>query len=249
MTARSQKEAPASEGTTPAGSEEARRDLCNDLAALSNENRLKLLHLLTRPRYREEIATALGMSRQSASKHIEKLEERGFVQELQGWRESGPVAEYLVNPKRLFALGMRVADLGKLEPEGGRSQQKTEHTMMLDEPATPSPSEEASTQAAHLLVVTGPDAGRRFALEGERPRWTIGRDEDRSLQIDHDPFISGRHAEVQLDPKGHALVDVFSANGTFVNFTKLPRGSRVVLEFGDVIGIGRTSLVYQPGRL
>jgi len=41
------------------------------------------------------------------------------------------------------------------------------------------------------------------------------------------------------------LVDVFSANGTFLNFARIPRGGRVPLKVGDVIGLGHTFLVYQ----
>lgn len=221
-------------------------DLCADVSALSNDNRLRLLHILTRPRYREEIADALGMSRQSASKHIEKLEERGFVRELQGWRDTGPVAEYQVVPQRLFALGMRIADLGKLEPEGGPDKEREERTMMLATEDQPEACEEDGQRpSAHLLIVSGPEAGTRFALDGEGPRWTIGRDPDRDLELDHDPFVSSRHAEVQIDPEGHALVDVFSSNGTRINFGRIPEGGRAVLQPGDVISVGRTSLVYQ----
>ncbi len=221
-------------------------ELCADLSALSNENRLQLLHILTRPRYREEIAEALDMSRQSASKHIEKLEQRGFLRELQGWRDTGPVAEYQVVPQRLFALGMRIADLGKLEPEGGPDNEREERTLMLATEDQPEARKEQETcPTAHLLIVSGPEAGTRFPLEGDGPRWTIGRDPDRDLELDHDPFVSSRHAEVQVDPEGHALVDVFSSNGTRINFARIPEGGRTVLRPGDVVSVGRTSLVYQ----
>lgn len=226
--------------------EDQTEELCADLSALSNEHRLRLLHILTRPRYRGEIADALDMSRQSASKHIKKLTQRGFVREFQGWRDSGPVAEYQVAPKRLFALGMRIADLGKLEPEGGPGDEVEERTMMLATEDQPEACDEREPHpTAHLLIVSGPEAGTRVPLEGEGPRWTIGRDPDRDLEIDHDPFVSSRHAEVQVDPEGHALIDVFSSNGTRINFARLPEGGRTVLRPGDVVSVGRTSLVYQ----
>ena len=224
--------------------------LANDLDALSNLQRLRLLHLLTRPRYGEEMAEALGMSRQSALKHIEKLEERGFVRALSGWRATGPVIEYIVVPQRLFAVGVAIGDLGKLEPEGGPATKHQERTIILGtDPAPtvatpPEPSEQAPARA-HLLVINGPTAGTRFDLSGPGPRWTIGREEDRHLRLTHDPFVSGRHAELQVDFKGMTLVDAFSANGTFLNFTRIPRGGRVPLKVGDVIGVGHTHLVYQ----
>ena len=219
--------------------------LAEDLDALSNLQRLKLLHLLTRPRYAEEIADALGMSRQSALKHIEKLQERGFVRAVNGRRLTGPVIEFLVVPQRLFAAGVAIGNLGNLEPEGGPAVRLEEHTVVMDKPGQPVPAPASGERAAHLLLVNGPQAGSRHPLTGEASRWTLGRDEDRHLRLSHDPFVSGRHAEVQQDGAGHVLVDVFSANGTFLNFARIPRGGRVPLKVGDVIGLGHTFLVYQ----
>lgn len=221
--------------------------LADDLDALSNIQRLRLLHLLTRPRYAEEIADALGMSRQSALKHIEKLQERGFVRPLHGRRATGPVIEFLVVPQRLFATGVAIGNLGNLEAEGGPATRADDRTVVLEAAGSAHPESAAANEAraAHLLLVNGPAAGSRFVLQGELNRWTIGRDDDRSLRLAHDPFISGRHAEVQQDAGGHVLVDVFSANGTFLNFARIPRGGRVPLKLGDVIGLGHTYVVYQ----
>ena len=222
--------------------------LAEDLDALSNLQRLRLLHLLTRPRYAEEIADALGMSRQSALKHIEKLQERGFVRSLHGRRSTGPVIEFLVVPQRLFATGIAIGNLGNLEPEGGPSVKTDDRTVVM-EVSGPAPAGDGAAESgvrhAHLLLMNGPAAGTRFALKSDVSRWTLGRDEDRQLRLSHDPFISGRHAEVQSDGLGHVLVDVFSANGTFLNFARMPRGGRVPLKVGDVIGVGHTFLVYQ----
>jgi DNA-binding transcriptional ArsR family regulator len=220
--------------------------LADDLDALSNLQRLRLLHLLTRPRYAEEIADALDMSRQSALKHIEKLQERGFVRALHGRRSTGPVIEFLVVPQRLFAAGVAIGNLGNLEPEGGPSIKSDDRTIVLDakDPAA-APPVSRGVGSAHLLQVNGPAGGLRFQLAGEANRWTIGRDDDRNLRLAHDPFISGRHAEVQAGATGHVIVDVFSANGTFLNFSRVPRGGRVPLKVGDVIGLGHTFLVYQ----
>jgi DNA-binding transcriptional ArsR family regulator len=236
--------------TTPPAEARAPLDplegLAEDLDALSNIQRLRLLHLLTRPRYAEEIADALGMSRQSALKHIEKLQERGFVRALHGRRSTGPVIEFLVVPQRLFAAGIAIGNLGNLEAEGGPVGRSDERTVVLDRAgAEPVPDAPTATRSAHLLLLNGPSAGTRMPLGGEASRWTLGRDDDRQLRLAHDPFISGRHAEIQEDPNGHVLVDAFSANGTFLNFARVPRGGRVPLKLGDVIGLGHTFLVYQ----
>ena len=220
--------------------------LAEDLDALSNLQRLRLLHLLTRPRYAEEIADALGMSRQSALKHIEKLQERGFVRSLHGRRSTGPVIEFLVVPQRLFATGIAIGNLGNLEPEGGPSVKTDDRTVVMEvQPGSGGSPADAGVRHAHMLLMNGPAAGTRFALKTDVTRWTVGRDEDRQLRLSHDPFISGRHAEIQADGAGHVLVDVFSANGTFLNFARIPRGGRVPLKVGDVVGLGHTFLVYQ----
>lgn len=192
------------------------------------------------------------MSRQSALKHIEKLEERGFVRALHGRRPTGPVIEYLVNPSRLFAVGVALGDLGKLEPEGGPAVKFSEKTVVVaseDGGRAVAPTGASGvTEPAQLLVATGPAAGTRFLLSQDKRRWTIGRDEDRELRLTHDPFVSARHAEVQSERAGAVLVDVYSSNGTFLNFSRLPRGGRVPLRQGDVIGVGHTILVFQAER-
>lgn len=230
--------------------EELLEPLAEDLDALSNIQRLRLLHLLTRPRYAEEIADALGMSRQSALKHIEKLQERGFVRPLHGRRSTGPVIEFLVVPQRLFATGVAIGSLGNLEPEGGPSIKSDDRTVVLDARGQPGDAPVAQgAREAHLLLINGPAAGTRFPLKGDLNRWTVGRDDDRNLRLAHDPFISGRHAEIQHEAGGHVLVDVFSANGTFLNFGRIPRGGRVPLKVGDVVGLGHTFVVYQHDRV
>lgn len=216
--------------------------------ALSNPRRLRLLRLLTEPRYREEIADALDMSRQSATKHVKKLDEHGFLETLRGWRQTGPVEEFRVDPKRLFALGMTLVDLGKLEPEGGPDDVDIDPTQVLPRDDLPDPDAPPPGEtSANLLILDGPRAGERFIIEGEGPRWTVGRADDRDLCLAHDPYISARQCEVQLDPGGHAIVDTHSSNGTMLNFAKIPEGGRASLSPGDVIRIGRTNLVYQKG--
>jgi pSer/pThr/pTyr-binding forkhead associated (FHA) protein len=218
--------------------------LAEELFALANERRLRILHEVDEPETRNELADRIDISRQAISKHIDTLLEHGFVRELPGWRETGPVDEFQVNPKQLYAIGKQIADLGELEPKGGPEVTETEPTEIRDE-AIDADSIPGETADAHLLLLDGPEAGDRFVLDGEEGRWTIGRDEDRDLCLDHDPYISGQQCELQATEDGHAVVDVYSSNGTFVNFGQLPEGGRTELAPGDVIRLGRTSLVYQ----
>ncbi|HXE53162.1 MAG TPA: FHA domain-containing protein, partial [Tepidisphaeraceae bacterium] len=94
-----------------------------------------------------------------------------------------------------------------------------------------------------LLVLQGPDKGRRYELP-DSPA-LVGR-ESRSLPLS-DNTVSRRHCEL-LPVDGEWVVrDLGSSNGTYVN------GGRVMatapLKIGDQIRVGRTLMVFgaQPG--
>jgi pSer/pThr/pTyr-binding forkhead associated (FHA) protein len=75
-------------------------------------------------------------------------------------------------------------------------------------------------------------------------RVTIGRGEDNRLALAWDPEVSRAHAQLELVGGEWTLVDDgLSRNGSFVN------GERIVgrrrLDDGDVMRIGRTSLLYR----
>lgn len=213
--------------------------------ALSSATRLKLLNEITEPLYRQEIADALGITRQGASQHLEVLEEHGFVEVMDGWRESGPVEEFRVVPQRLFALGTTLVELGKLEPSGGPELAKRRDPTQTLGAVPEAPTGPVVDEDTFLLILDGPDAGQRFPIEGDGPRWTIGRGEEQDLVLDHDPYASHHHCEIQVDPNGYAVVDTYSSNGTFVNFGRLDEGGRAPLSAGDVVRVGRTDLVFQ----
>lgn len=218
--------------------------LSEALFALANERRLRLLYLLTTPRYREELADELGISRQGVSQHLDKLLDHGFIEEMEGWRETGPVEEFQVAPQRLYAIGRTLADMGRLEPEDrGDRPDRPEPTQLLGEDRSPEAT--SVDDEAGLVVLDGPKEGERFVLDGEGPRWTIGRDDACDLTLDHDPYISSQQCEIHVEPDGYAIVDTYSSNGTVVNFAELPEGGRTALEAGDIVRLGRTDLVYK----
>ncbi len=87
-------------------------------------------------------------------------------------------------------------------------------------------------------VLEGMERGRIFALI-ETP-FTIGREEDNSIQL-NDERVSRFHLKIQEDDGRIILTDLDSTNGTRVNGA--PAQLRV-LQFGDLIAVGRCVLVF-----
>ncbi|MGH7179555.1 MAG: FHA domain-containing protein, partial [Tepidisphaeraceae bacterium] len=94
-----------------------------------------------------------------------------------------------------------------------------------------------------LLVLQGPDKGRRFELP-DAPA-LIGR-ESRQLPLT-DNTVSRRHAEMLPRGSDWILKDLGSSNGSYVNGVRVDNTYN--LKLGDQIRVGRTLLVFgaQPG--
>ncbi|HZL37192.1 MAG TPA: ATP-binding protein [Tepidisphaeraceae bacterium] len=94
-----------------------------------------------------------------------------------------------------------------------------------------------------LLVLQGPDKGRRFELP-DAPA-LVGRD-SRSLPLT-DNTVSRRHCELLPENGDWVLRDLGSANGTYVNGARV--NNRIPLKVGDQVRAGRTLMVFgaQPG--
>ncbi|MBE0698129.1 MAG: FHA domain-containing protein [Anaerolineaceae bacterium] len=111
------------------------------------------------------------------------------------------------------------------------------------------PVEEAASQMVEakgprLIVSAGPDMGQEFPLWGEviiigrtsrEATWEI-RLTDRS--------VSRPHARLERSENACTLSDLESANGTLINNS--PVTNPVLIQAGDVITLGETSLVYCP---
>jgi pSer/pThr/pTyr-binding forkhead associated (FHA) protein len=90
--------------------------------------------------------------------------------------------------------------------------------------------------AMATLIVTWPEDGRQtFPLEGDRV--TVGRGPENAIRIES-PYLSVLQAEFRRLPGGggYGLVDLGSANGTFVN--GLPAREDEALREGDRIRFG-----------
>ena len=94
---------------------------------------------------------------------------------------------------------------------------------------------------ARLLVIKGADEGKRFELTDKVI--VVGRDTASGIRL-NDTEVSRRHAEFRPSADGFTLVDVGSANGTFVNNSLI---TEKTLEPGDQIAVGQTVLVYSTG--
>lgn len=94
------------------------------------------------------------------------------------------------------------------------------------------------------------DAGKRRQALGDfdlnKPVIVIGRAAGSDIHLTH-PTVSSRHAQIRkLDGGGLELVDLNSANGTFVNGTRM---ARKVLERRDRISIGGVQLTFDGLQL
>lgn len=94
----------------------------------------------------------------------------------------------------------------------------------------------APTVGPALLVISGPRAGERIALQNG---FTIGKAPTSNLVID-DGYASTQHAQVGMDQFGNCrLYDRNSTNGTFANGVRV---TEVVLDHGMSVRIGSTEL-------
>ncbi len=89
-------------------------------------------------------------------------------------------------------------------------------------------------QNAQLIVVAGPDDGRRFELNGGS--FTLGRSATCQIALSEE-YISREHARLSLGNDGIVL-EVLSSNGLSIGGRKYKRGKEIVLAAGDVIELG-----------
>jgi pSer/pThr/pTyr-binding forkhead associated (FHA) protein len=100
-------------------------------------------------------------------------------------------------------------------------------------------SQHAPTAKAHLSVVSSRTlpVGRRLTIAEAT---TVGRSPDCALHLDHDDYVSSRHALVTPADAGVWVEDLGSTNGTFVNDAQVTTAR--LLQPGDQIQIGETKL-------
>lgn len=213
-------------------------------SALSTPTRIAILRAVRRPRILSEIEVKGGegeaegrvVARQTVRKHLDVLVETGLVAERPAERERGETREFVIQHQRVFAMVEAARNLARLKP--------------TVETEGPTESYDARAHAAPrppcLVVVKGLDEGTWFPLpRAGEPAVVIGRRRECDVALDFDPYVSGENARVSWDGREHVIEDVpGSRNGTSVNFAPLPSGGRRALARGDVVGVGRSLLVY-----
>ncbi|HUK92104.1 MAG TPA: SpoIIE family protein phosphatase [Blastocatellia bacterium] len=91
-------------------------------------------------------------------------------------------------------------------------------------------------------LIVRPKDYEPFTIKVEKLRMTIGRSSRNDICIS-DPFASRLHAEVRLEGDQLVLVDMGSANGTYLNARRVTGSVR--LNPLDLIRIGETEIEYQ----
>ena len=106
----------------------------------------------------------------------------------------------------------------------------------------PLPTAASAAVSACLVVMYGPDLGRRSPLE--RATFTIGRSSQSDLCIDQES-VSRTHARILYRDGAHCIEDLGSTNGTHVNDVAVK--SPVVLTHGMQIKVGSSILKFISG--
>jgi diguanylate cyclase (GGDEF)-like protein len=102
-------------------------------------------------------------------------------------------------------------------------------------------AEHAPTKEACLVVIYGPDLGRKHNLES--PSITLGRSNKCDIQIDQES-VSRAHSKIVNAGRSVRIRDLGSTNGTYVNDELVEERT---LADGDFIKIGRTIFKFLSG--
>src|ERR1700733_2348709 len=83
------------------------------------------------------------------------------------------------------------------------------------------PSSEHPVASFLLVVVSGPDVGARFRVDGTQPsRVLVGTSMACEFRL-NDPQVSRRHTAIDLDERCLRVVDLGSTNGTYANGVRI----------------------------
>lgn len=226
--------------------------LALSLKALSNPVRLEMLAQLRRatplsdihlqPRRDLDAGSDLRpMSRVTVRQHLEPLLVAGLVKSLRLVREGRAIDHFQLDQAQLWAVIEQVRDLARIAAD----RDVLDGTMLA-----PPPSDAHGGRGPHLVLVHGVREGRGFPLQPRAGfRTVVGRREGHGVRLEYDGFSSLDNAEVRWEEGTFVLVDVpGNRNGTRINGKLLESGQKQRLVAGDVIGVGRSLLVFRAGE-
>lgn len=221
------------------------------LSALAYSSRLELLGILRSPRGLQDIRLAprqlrpgdnpdRSVARQTIQAHLEKLMDIGVVVAREAEDRRGK--EYVVNPQRLYQIMEELRKVGTATADAPVQKDGTVDLSLRGPAQGPS--------GPRLLLVHGLHEGKAFHLRRddlqEGRGWVIGRKPGLQVSLDYDPYVSSENAEIVPSGKDFLLLDLRSSkNGTHLNWRRLDKDERVALAPGDVVGVGRSLLVFR----
>lgn len=221
------------------------------LSALAYGSRLELLNILRFPKNVQDIRIAprqvragenpdRPVARQTVQGHLDKLVEIGLVVSRDAPERRGK--EYLVNPQRFYLILEELRKVGTITADA-----PVPHDGTVDLGWVRAEHPQAGPR---LLLVHGMHEGRSFPLRKEALQegrgWVIGRREGLHVSLEYDPFVSSENAEIVQSGRDYVLLDLRSSkNGTHLNWRRLEKDERPVLASGDVVGVGRSLLVFR----
>lgn len=215
------------------------------MRALANPIRIDLLKSLRtahtlgeirlETRRRDATRQHRPMNRVTARQHLNRLLELGMVRTVRKVRDGRSLDHYIVNQGQIFVLVEELRQLVLIRPE----------EQVLDGTIPGPTSGPLRPTGPKLALVNGPGERRVYHLGGQPGPWRIGRHADCAIQLDYDPYVSMGHAEVTRQGKAFTLRDLASRNQTTVNWEGLPQGGSCPLVHGDLIGVGRSLLVFR----
>lgn len=227
--------------------------LAEILQVLSSPSRLALLQQLQSPRTvadltippsREDagLQKDRALSRQSLERHLDILAQAGLVAWREGEGRGRPAKEYVLNHARLFAAVEELRALTRLRATGAAP----ESTMSLKGPEAPPPDPD-SVSGPRVVLLRGVPEGRLVPLSTQTDT-ILGRGGEAHVRLEHDPFVSARHAVFRPAGGTMTIADAgASRNGTLLNGRRLAKDEAAKLRRGNVIQVGRSLLLYLDG--
>ena len=230
------------------------KKLAEYFRALGHENRIQLLSMLRSPHTLPNIIlkpgpTRLGTSperpiaRQSVRQHLDVLVEMGLVRVLPARKGvPGATHEYASDHARLFQILEEVRIMTDLP--------STHNLALTETAALTSTMTKKPNEGARLVIVHGVQEGREYPLRRSDTKggrgWIIGRRPTAHVSLGYDPFVSAENTEIIAEDDGFRVIDLRSArNGTRINWERLPVGGSRPIRSGDVIGVGRSLLIFR----